>query len=103
MSLFWLDAYTLIGVKFPRSMTRTQLLALRGHSVGKAGNRLAAAFAITKRSQMDCSRATGMRPQYITDVKTGRVRDIRVESAHKFAKFFGCYIEDLFPAREDDL
>jgi hypothetical protein len=33
-------------------------------------------------------------------VKAGRMQTVTVENAHKFAEFFDCAIEDLFPARE---
>lgn len=38
--------------------------------------------------------------QYISDVARGRYATITVENAYKFAEFFGCSIEDLFPARQ---
>lgn len=83
-------------------MNGKQLRELRTAPVASTGNRLAIAFEIDKRSQMDCSRATGFTPQYITDVKTGRFQNISVDNARKFADFFGCQIEDLFPAEREE-
>jgi DNA-binding XRE family transcriptional regulator len=80
-------------------MTQKQLQQLRGERVGMTGNRIAAAFRITDRAQMECAREFDLTPQYISDVKAGRFQNISVENAHKFAAFFGCAIEDLFPAR----
>jgi transcriptional regulator with XRE-family HTH domain len=82
-------------------MTPKQLRDLRS-AEAPSGNKLAAAFAIVERSQMDCSRATGLTPQYITDVKGGRFQNISVDNARKFAEFFGCAIEDLFPAQDSE-
>lgn len=81
-------------------MTNTQLRELRRRKVDRGGNRLPSAFLLDGRTQMDCARATGFSPQYITDVKAGRIQTVTVENAHKFATFFDCAIEDIFPARE---
>ena len=79
-------------------MTKAQLTELRRRPT--TGNRLADAFEITGVSQMECARATGFLPQYITDVKNRGWNNLRLESARKFARFFGCSIEDLFPDPE---
>jgi transcriptional regulator with XRE-family HTH domain len=81
-------------------MTSTQLKQLRTAPVDGSGNRLGAAFDIADVKQADCARATGFSAQYINDVKAGRMHTVTVENAHKFAEFFDCAIEDLFPARE---
>lgn len=81
-------------------MTRKQLSELRARPVPPTGNRLAAAFEICGVSQTACARATGFKPQYVNDVKNGRVPNPGLETLHAFANFFGCLIEDLFPARE---
>lgn len=80
-------------------MTSTQLKQLRTAAVTD-GNRLGLAFSLDTRTQADCARATGFSAQYINDVKAGRIQSVTVENAHKFAEFFDCAIEDLFPARE---
>ena len=81
-------------------MTPKQLKTLRSRRPGAAGNRLAAAFEISDRSQADCVRLTRFTPQYVSDMVRGRFQNISVENAREFAIFFGCQIEDLFPARE---
>lgn len=80
-------------------MTNAQLTKLRHSPVGPSGNRLAAAFEITGVTQNACCRATGFLPGYVTDMKN-RGFNLRIESARKFARFFGCAIEDLFPDPE---
>lgn len=82
-------------------MTQKQLKELRAVPVEAAvGNRLAAAFDITKKSQADCVRLTRFTPQYVSDMVRGRFHNISIDNAHEFAKFFGCLVEDLFPVRE---
>lgn len=81
-------------------MTPKQLKALRSRPVTDAGNRLADAFEITERSQADCVRETKFTAQYVSDMVRGRFQNISIDNAREFAEFFGCSIEDLFPARE---
>jgi transcriptional regulator with XRE-family HTH domain len=81
-------------------MTNKQISQLRQFDATATGNRVAVAFTLDGRSQMDCARETGFTPQYVSDVKSGRFRNLSLDNAHRFAAFFGCAIEDLFPARE---
>lgn len=81
-------------------MTPKQLRDLRANGVPDSGNRLAMAFEIIERSQADCVRETKFTPQYVSDMVRGRFRNISVDNAREFAEFFGCAIEDLFPAPE---
>lgn len=82
------------------TLTAKQLKQLRGAPVGASGNRLHLACEISESVQAEISRATGLSPQYINDVARGRYQTVTVDNAHKFAEYFGCAIEDLFPARE---
>lgn len=81
-------------------MTSKQLKELKATPVGAAGNRVSAAFDLDGRSQMDCARETGFTPQYISDIRKGRFQNLSLDNAHRWAAFFGCAIEDLFPSRE---
>jgi transcriptional regulator with XRE-family HTH domain len=83
-------------------MTQKQLKALRSQPVSESGNRIVNACAITGKTQMDCSRATGLTPQYVSDMARGRFRNISIDNARKFAEFFGCHIEDLFPSSSNE-
>jgi len=78
-------------------LTPEQLEALRREPYRAVGNRLGAAMRIADVRAVDLSRATRLPQQYISDVKKGRWRALRLDNAYKFATFFGCYIEDLFP------
>lgn len=80
-------------------MTPKQLRELRSRAVQpEIGNRLAAAFDITERTQADCVRETKFTTQYVSDMVRGRFQNISIDNAREFAEWFGCQIEDLFPA-----
>jgi transcriptional regulator with XRE-family HTH domain len=64
------------------------------------GNRIAKAIDLAGVQQQEIEVATGLTQPYISDVARNRYRTITVDNAHKFAEYFGCQIEDLFPSRE---
>ena len=64
------------------------------------GNRIAKAVELAGCTLVEVQRGTGLSYPYISDVSRGRFQTITVDNAHKFAEFFGCAIEDLFPQRE---
>lgn len=80
------------------NLSARQLKELRGTAV--AGNRIAKAIEISGVTQLDVTAATGLPQPYVSDVARNRYQTITVENARKFAEYFGCAIEDLFPARE---
>ena len=83
-----------------RLLTPEQLTALRAVPPEVGANRLRVAMALTEASQGELVEATGFTQPYVSDVLRGRFKDITVGNATKFAEFFGCQIEDLFPSRE---
>ncbi len=64
------------------------------------GNRVAKAIELAEVTQLDVKEATGLPQPYISDVARNRYQTITVDNARKFAEYFGCAIEDLFPSRE---
>lgn len=64
------------------------------------GNRVARAIELAEVRQMDVAEVTELPQPYISDIARNRYQTITVENARKFANYFGCSIEDLFPARE---
>ncbi len=54
-------------------------------------------MALTGVTQVNLAKALGLTQPYVSDVARGRYRTITVENARKFASYFGCRIEDLFP------
>jgi len=51
-------------------------------------------------TQQQIADATGLVQPYISNVARNCYPTITVENARKFADYFGCSIEDLWPARE---
>ena len=63
-------------------------------------NRVARAIELSGVTQMDIADAIGVPQPYVSAVARQLYQTITVENAHKFADYFGCTIDDLFPARE---
>lgn len=82
------------------ALSTRQLNALKRSDVLDTGNKLATAIEISGASQVQIVAATGLSPQYVSDVARGRYPNITLDNAWKFALFFGCDPGDLFPARE---
>ncbi len=82
------------------SLSSSKLRELRRSDAGPTGNRLGFALALSGLTQAQLAAAVGLGQPYISDVARGRHSTITVENAHKFAAYFGCTIEDLFPSRE---
>jgi hypothetical protein len=79
-------------------LTDAQIKQLR--KTKAAGNRVNRAMELAEVTKVKVAEATGLRYTYVTDVSYNRYQTVTVENAHKFANFFGCAIEDLFPERE---
>jgi transcriptional regulator with XRE-family HTH domain len=82
-------------------LTSEQLATLRATAVGASGNRVQAAIDLLKTTQTATAEEIGFKTSYVADVARGRHATITVANGHKFAEFFGCTIDDLFPAREE--
>lgn len=76
------------------------LRELRGHQDGSS-NRLAKAIELATVTQQALAEATGLTQAYVSNVARQQYETITVTNAYKFARFFGCAIEDLFPAPVD--
>lgn len=83
------------------ALTTSKLRELRQAKVGPTGNKVAKAIELAGVTQMEVSTATRLPQPYISDVARGRYEDIMVNNATAFADYFGCHIEDLFPARQE--
>lgn len=81
------------------ALTSSQLRKLRAAPVGPSGNRVGVAMDLLEMNQAQLAVAVACSQPYVSDVFRGRYPTLTVENAHKFADFFGCAIEDLFPAR----
>ena len=92
--------YTLRPTPYSQNamLTRQQLATLRTEP---GTNRVAKAIELAGVTQVTVAEALGLPQPYVSDVARRRYRTITVENARKFAKFFGCSIEDLFPASDE--
>ena len=75
-------------------LSKQQLAILRSEP---GTNRVAKAIALAGVTQVTVAEALGLPQPYVSDVARQRYKTITVENARKFAVFFGCSIEDLFP------
>lgn len=82
------------------ALSTSKLKELRRRPVGESGNRLSDALDLSDQTATAVAEALGFTLPYLSDVRSGRYNTITVENAHKFARYFGCAIEDLFPSRE---
>lgn len=80
-------------------LTDEQVRTLLETTVGASGNRIAQAMELLEVTQSAVADATGLNQQYVSDVYRGANGTIGVDNAHKFAQYFGCTIEILFPAK----
>lgn len=79
-------------------LTSKQLTELKRQPT--KGNRVAAAIRMLELTQTEVADGAHLPQQYVSDVARNRYQTITVDNAQKFADYFGCIIEDLFPARE---
>lgn len=82
------------------ALTKQQLKTLRESGVGSSGNRLQQAIDLAGETQTGVAKAVELPYTYVSDTARGRYQTLTVENAGKFARHFGCAIEDLFPAKE---
>ena len=74
---------------------------LRSASRPTKGNRLGLAIRLGGVSQGRVAAATGISQPCISDVARGRYATITLKNARKFAAYFRCSVDDLFPAELD--
>lgn len=63
-------------------------------------NRIPEAMDLSGVTQMQIAAGTGFTQSYISRIRNGRYDAMPGETMRALATFFGCSIEDLFPARE---
>lgn len=62
-------------------------------------NRLQLARTLAGLTQVEMSAAIGLTQPHISTLERGDYSDLPLETARRIAAFFGCGIEDLFPAK----
>lgn len=64
-------------------------------------NKLTDAIELAETTQVEVAKGTGLTQPYVSQICNGRYSDqLPMETGRRFAQFFGCAIEDLFPAIE---
>lgn len=81
-------------------LTTKQLAALR-REPAENGNRIAAAVALAGITQTRLAADVGETPSSVNDLIRGRYLTPTLAKARKFADYFSCSIEDLFPAESE--
>lgn len=76
-------------------LSHKQLTKLRATT---GGNRIAVARQLSQLTQVQLAAALGISQSSLSDLERSRYRALTVETAQKFSTYFGCSIEDLFPA-----
>lgn len=84
-----------------KPLTTEQLEAMRAVPCGAMPNKLRIALALAQLQQSEVAEQTGIGVPHLSTLVTGKYSNVTVETARKLAAFFGCAIEDLFPARQE--
>ena len=80
-------------------LTKSHKLTLRRTPPER--NRLRKAIELAVVTQHEVAFGVKASPSYISDLVNGCYRSLTVRNAHRFASFFNCRIEDLFPEGSD--
>lgn len=84
-----------------QTLTPEKLQALRAVPLEGMPNKVRLAMTLTGAKQVDIVEAIEMDASGVHRVVNGKYSALELDTARKFAEFFGCAIEDLFPAREE--
>jgi transcriptional regulator with XRE-family HTH domain len=82
-------------------LSTKQLDELR-RSRGQSRNRLGKAMELASVTQVQLAEATGLTQSYISRIKNGRYDDLSGDTMRALSKFFGCALDDLFPASREE-
>lgn len=83
------------------ALTPTQLKRLRNLPAEPAGNRIRAARQLLELTQQELAEKLKLTQSALSDMERGRFGRTTIDTGHRFAEFFGCAIEDLFPASQE--
>lgn len=81
-------------------LTKDQVETLRRSRV-RSRNRLTRAKHLARVTQVEIAAATHLTQSYISRIENGQYVDLPGETMRAFATFYGCAIEDLFPASRE--
>lgn len=78
-------------------LTRQKLRELRK---APGSNRLRIAIELVDVTQTQVGEAIGLAQSQVSEDANGKFSEMSLSKARAYADYFGCEIEDLFPARE---
>lgn len=81
-------------------LTPEQVSALRSVPLGAMPNKVRLARTMLDEQATDVARTLHFLKSQLSDIERGEYKDIPLEKTRALADYFGCAIEDLFPARE---
>jgi transcriptional regulator with XRE-family HTH domain len=82
-------------------LTHKQLSLLRAYPVGATRNNLRFAMQLGNVTQVQLAAALNVSQSQISEDINGKYAAMSLDKARAYARFFGCHLEDLFPAREE--
>lgn len=80
-------------------LTATQLRTLRA-APNDGPNKIRLAMFAAGVTQVELEHAIGLPQPYISAIIRGKSRRLPLSTARKFADYFKCSVDDLFPAQE---
>lgn len=84
-----------------KPLTPEQLTALRAVPVtADLPNRIRIAMALADVTQVEVAEGVELTQATVSDIRNGKYNDLKHSTVQRLASFFGCAIEDLFPARQ---
>lgn len=81
------------------ALTPAQIRKLKSGRID-GHNRIRQARQLAGVTQQQLAEAVGITQAAVSDIERQRYGGTTVDTARKFADYFGCQIEDLFPARQ---
>jgi DNA-binding XRE family transcriptional regulator len=88
-----------VSSQTPR-LTPEQVQALRSVPLGTMPNKVRLARQMLRLKQYEVADAIGVAIPILSDIERGDYKDVPLEKSRSVAEFYGCPIEDLFPARQ---
>jgi DNA-binding XRE family transcriptional regulator len=83
----------------PKTLNPEQIKALRAVPLGSMPNKLRIALALVEARQSEVAAEIAYPVPSLSNLVNGKVEPT-IGTARKLSSYFGCSIEDLFPARE---
>ena len=80
-------------------LTRKQIARLRASRVPEP-NKVKKAIELAGVTQVQVAAAIEMTQSHVSEIANGNYSRLPNDTARAIAEYFGCAIEDLFPARE---